>query len=72
MILPRFTNDDATRDAVKEFLVEHLKTKAIEMAFSGEDTKYLKLAKEIIEEAWNKLINEYGKKENKQIENQAR
>jgi hypothetical protein len=42
------------------------------MAFNGEDTGHIKLARDVISEAWNKLELLYGKKEEKPIQNPAR
>lgn len=71
-LLQQFYNDEHTRDAVKDFLTQFLKEKAGEMAFSGESTEHIKLAKESISEAWNKLELLYAKKEEKKIKNKAR
>lgn len=70
--LQRFYNDEATRKDVRDFLIEYLKEKAVELTFNGDETKHIKLAGEVISEAWNKLDQIYGKKEQKQKENQAR
>lgn len=71
-ILKQFYLDTNTKDSVKEFILVYLKDKAVEMTFSGEDTKHIKLAREVLDEAWNKLEQVYGKKEEKKKENPAR
>jgi hypothetical protein len=71
-LLKRFYQDEHTRNAVKEFLVQCLKEKAVELAFGGRSTAEIKQASEVIDEAWNKLDRLYGKKEEKNKENPAR
>lgn len=71
-MLKRFYQDEEIRIGVKEFLLGYLKEKAVELTFSGEETRHIKLAKETVEEAWNKLDQIYGKKEKVKKENPAR
>lgn len=71
-LLKQFYNDTHTKDSVKEFIMVYLKEKAVELTFTGEETKHIKLAREVLDEAWNKLEQLYGKKEEKPKENRAR
>ena len=50
----------------------YLREKAVELTFNGEETKHIKLAREVLDESWNKLEQVYGKKEEHQKENPAR
>jgi hypothetical protein len=71
-LLKRFYTDEHTRNAVEEFVIQHLREKSAELAFNGESTEHIKLAKDVINEAWNKLAQIYGKVEDKPIHNPAR
>lgn len=71
-LIQQFFKDEHTREAVKGFLLEYLHTKAGDMAFQGDDTKYIKQAKDVVEEAWNKLEQLYGEKKEGKKENPAR
>jgi len=71
--LQEFYKDTATRDNVKEYLIETLKNKMIEVGFEKGDTKPIAEAKEIIDEAFDNMELMFrGKIEEKPIENPAR
>ena len=71
-LLKQFYLDKHTNSAVQEFVIQYLREKSADMAFNGEDTSHIKLARDVISEAWNKLELLYGKKEDKPIQNPAR
>lgn len=71
-MLKRFYQDELMRNQVKEFLVQCLRDKAVELAFSGRSTAEIQKANEVIDEAFNKLEHTYGKKEEVKKENKAR
>lgn len=71
--LQQFHKDVETRDNVKEYLLECLKSKMVEVGFEKGDTKPIAEAKEIIDEAFDKMdIMFRGKIEEKVKENPAR
>lgn len=70
--LQQFYLDEGVREAVKSFLILCLKDEAVELTFNGQETRHIKQANDIIEKAFNKLEQQYGKKEKKQKENPAR
>jgi hypothetical protein len=71
-LLKRFYVDEHTRNAVQEFVVHYLREKSADMAFNGENTNHIKLARDVINEAWNKLEQIYGNKEEVKKKNPAR
>lgn len=50
----------------------YLREKAVELTFNGEETKHIKLAREILDDTWNRLEQLYGEKQQKPLENPAR
>lgn len=71
-LLKQFYSDSATRNSVKEFIMVYLREKAVELTFNGEETKHIKLAREILDDTWNRLEQLYGEKQQKPLENPAR
>lgn len=70
--LKSFYQDVHTRDSVKEFIVLSLKEKAVELTFGGKETQHIKLARELIDEVWNKLEQLYAEKKENKRKNPAR
>ncbi len=70
--LKAFYLDSGTRNDVQEFVMAYLKEKAVELTFNGEETKHIKLAREVLDDAWNRLEQLYGEKAQKPLENPAR
>ena len=71
-MLKAFYKDEHMRKAVEAFVIEYLREKAAELAFNGESTDHIKTAKEVINEAWNKLEMLYGEKKGQKLNNPAR
>lgn len=65
MDLRFFYEDVNLRNAVKDFLIETLGEIAIDKTFNGEDVSGIKDARDLVERAFNKLEEEYGKIEKK-------
>lgn len=62
-LLGQFYANDPQREAVKEFFVDMLKELAVEKAFAGEDTLGIAEAKQVIDNAFVRLDQTYGKME---------
>lgn len=60
--LQQFFNSKEYAD-VKEYFTSHIKDRAIDIALKGEDTKGIKEANLIIENAFSQLQKEFGTKE---------
>lgn len=56
-----FYNNETEREAVHTFLIQTLKDIAVERAFQGQDIGGIADAAELIETAFKKLDDEYGK-----------
>lgn len=72
LLLAKFYNDNTTRDAVHEFFIENLKSIAVSKSFEGLDTKGIKEAKEMLDNAFQELEGKYGKSPKPKLTNQAR
>lgn len=70
--LNQFYNDEHTREAVKQFLIDQLDKLALERVYSGEDVKGIADAKETIEKSFIELKELYGKDKVVKTINQAR
>ncbi len=64
-LLEKFYNDVHTREAVKDFIIAELKASAIENVFAKKATAGIYEANRAIENAFEKLEDEFGKKEKK-------
>ena len=65
-ILHKFYIEEEMRNAVKEFLIGHLKDLTVKKAFAGESTQGILEAKNAIQNAFKQLDDTYApKKENK-------
>jgi len=71
MTLKELYNDKVYSE-LKEFVLEHLREKAIELTFSGQETQHVKLALEVIEDTWTTLDREFGNKKKAEVINKAR
>ncbi len=60
------------REAVKEFLIDHLKEIAIEKSFKGETTGGIQEAKKAIDDAFTRLVSLYKRDVTPKKENAAR
>lgn len=60
--LQNFFNSQEYTD-VKEYFLSHIRDRAIDIALKGEDTKGIKEANLIIENAFAQLQKEFGNKE---------
>jgi hypothetical protein len=67
-----FQNDENTREAVKQFIVEYFNKVAVDRVFEGEKVEHLKDARDVMEEAFVELRELYQKEEEKKIVNEAR
>jgi len=71
--LQEFHKDVATRENVKEFLIQCVTEEMVRVGFEKGDTKPIAEAKEIIDKAFEKLDNMFiPKEEAKEIVNPAR
>lgn len=70
--LHRFYNDDHTREAVREYLLDTLDKLALEKIYKREPVDGLADAQEAIENMFTQLGDEYGTKQKKNISNEAR
>ena len=71
--LQEFHSDVATRDNVKEYLIQCVTDEMVRVGFEKGDTKPIAEAKEVIEMAFEKLdIMFASRKEEKEIVNPAR
>jgi hypothetical protein len=61
--LHKFYIDQEIRDAVKEYLVNHLKEITIKKAFNGESTEGILEAKNAIQNAFKQLDDTFGTKQ---------
>ena len=61
--LNQFTNDVNMRDEVRGFIDAFIDTEAIKRIYAREDVSGIADAKELIELAFNDLINTYGIKD---------
>lgn len=67
-ILHKFYIDQEMREAVKEFIINHLKDITVKKAFAGESTEGILEAKNTIQNAFKQLEDTYGpKKETKDV-----
>ncbi len=62
-ILSRFNGDFNTKDALIEYLHNHIAVKALEKIYKREDISGIADAKEIIDSAFEQLTIDYGIKE---------
>lgn len=66
--LHKFYIDEEMRNAVKDFIINHLKEITIKKAFAGESTEGILEAKNTLSNAFKQLEDTYGpKKENKDV-----
>lgn len=66
--LHKFYIDQEMREAVKEYIINHLKDITIKKAFAGETTEGILEAKNAIQNAFKQLEDTYGpKKVNKDV-----
>lgn len=71
--LKDFYLNQVMREEFKTYLIDFLKTQAIEKTFNREPTEYIAEAKEVIEKAFDNLdILFASKSEGKEIKNEAR
>lgn len=61
-ILHKFYIDQEMREAVKEFLIDHLKEITIKKAFNGEPTEGISEAQNAIQNAFKHLDDTFGTK----------
>lgn len=67
-ILHKFYIDQEMREAVKEFMLNHLKDITVKKAFAGESTEGTLEAKNTLQNAFKQLEDMYGpKKETKDV-----
>lgn len=69
--LQQFTQDESTRESLREYLLEFMKDKAGTEAMQGKDVSGYKEAKETINKAFDTLVDKYKPKEKKKYINQA-
>lgn len=62
-ILRTFTGDVHTKEAVKEFIIEVIKTEGLEKMFAKEDVSHVAEAYDLINKAFEQLDQTYGIKE---------
>jgi hypothetical protein len=72
MSLQRFYADESTREEVKQFLIECVKGYGVDRMLAREDVSGVADAKKIIEEAFSKLKETYGKEPKGTTQNPAR
>jgi len=66
--LHKFYIDQEMREAVKEYILNHLKDITIKKAFAGESTEGILEAKNTLQNAFKQLEDTYGpKKETKDV-----
>lgn len=68
-ILQQFYENEAQREAVKEFMITVLGEMAIERAFDGKPTSGIQEARECVEKSFDKLEEVYSTKEKAVINN---
>jgi methyltransferase-like protein len=62
MILERFNGDYQTKEALIEYIHEHINTTALERMYKGDDVTHIKDAKELIDGAFEALREQYSPK----------
>ncbi|MBP6045259.1 hypothetical protein KA525_03875 [Candidatus Woesebacteria bacterium] len=68
-LLGNFYRDSATRETLREFMLQTLGDIAIEKTFNGQDVSGIKEAKELVDRIFDKLEDAYGKIEKPIISN---
>ena len=61
-----FYRNEHQREAVKAFFNEAIDKKTLELAYSGEDTKPIKQAKEFISDVFHRMGAKYHEKKKKE------
>lgn len=64
-LLNQFYNDEHTREAVKQFLLERLDGEALKRVYKGENTQGIADAQQVIVEAFGELQERYQFKKEK-------
>jgi proline dehydrogenase len=68
-LLGNFYRDSATRETLREFMLQTLGDIAIEKTFNGQNVGGIKEAKELVDRIFDKLEDAYGKIEKPIISN---
>ena len=66
-ILTQFQNDEHTREVVKSYMLFHLDKLALKRVYEQKETKDIALAKEVLEDMFITLKEEYSKDKSKVI-----
>ena len=68
-----FNGDTNTKEALLNYIHEHINTAALERMYEGSDVSHIKDAKALIDSAFDKLQEDFGIKEKPPVpENHAR
>lgn len=59
-LLAQFNGDTHTKEALLDYIHEHINTAALERMYKGQDVHYIKDAKELIDGAFDQLQEDFG------------
>ena len=68
-VLRTFYNNESQREAVRVFMIEMLKEMAVERAFTGDTVEGIQEANEMVVRMFERLEEQYGKKQEPLITN---